>query len=61
MMESIKVVFHRIGFWFLVIFLFGALTGGYGIYCFQKYQLQESILIGAFVVDKHVYDIKMRP
>jgi hypothetical protein len=60
-MSNIKEMLHRISFWFLILFLLGVLVGGYGIYCYQRYQLSESILIGAFVVDKKVYDIKMRP
>jgi len=60
-MESIKEMIHRIGFWFLVIFIAGTICGGYGIYCYNKYQLSEATIIGAFVFNKQVYEVKLRP
>ncbi len=52
---------HKIGFWFLVFFIAGTMFGGYAIHKYQKYQLNESILIGGFVFDGKVFDIKRRP
>jgi predicted negative regulator of RcsB-dependent stress response len=60
MMENLRDLFHKIGFWFLIVFLIGVVGGAYGMHIYQKYQLNDSVLLKAFVLDKKVYDIKER-
>jgi len=60
-MNEIKMLFHTIGFWFLVVLLCGIFIGGYGIRLYQKSQMQESITLGGFVFEKKIYDVRLRP
>lgn len=53
-------MFHKAGFWFLILVLIGAFLGGSVMSWHQKLQMDESILLGGLVYDKKVYDIKER-
>ena len=53
--------FHKIGFWFLVVFLLGFLAGGTFSKQVVDYKLKDSVKLGGVVIDQKVYDIKMRP
>jgi len=61
MIQEIVNTFHKMGFWFLIFFLIGFLCGGYSIYKYQHYQINEATIIGGLVFDNKVFDIKRRP
>jgi len=60
MIQEIVNTFHKMG---LVsdFFLIGFLCGGYSIYKYQHYQINEATIIGGLVFDNKVFDIKRRP
>jgi predicted negative regulator of RcsB-dependent stress response len=53
-------MFHKAGFWVMVLVLIGAILGGAGMQYYQKQQMDNAILLGGLVYDKKVYDIKIR-
>ena len=59
--QKYSVWFHRIGFWFLIIFLIGFISG---VFFIQKMviepRLRDSVTLGGVVIDKKPYDIKLR-
>ena len=60
-MDKLKELFHAIGFWFLVILLLGIYIGGCGMHFYQKSRMNEAIVLGGFVFEKKIYEIKLRP
>ncbi len=60
-LEQIHLTFSKISFWFLVVLLCGIFIGGWSIKWYQKTQMQESIVLGGFVFEKKIYDIRLRP
>lgn len=59
-MENLKRTIHTFGFWFLVFFLLGMITGGYVSYMFQKAQLDNAVKVGGIVMGGKVYEVKER-
>ena len=60
-LDKLKELFHTIGFWFLVILLLGVYIGGCGMHLYQKSRMNEAIVLGGFVFEKKIYEIKLRP
>lgn len=60
-MDKFKALFHAIGFWFLIIFLIGFASGNWVMHLYQNYQIQEAKQLGAFIFEKQVYEMKLRP
>ena len=62
MLKMTKEIFYKVGFYFLIIFLFGCSVGIYGA---QKLiierKLSEAIKLQGVVLNNLVYDIKLRP
>lgn len=62
MLKMTKEIFYKVGFYFLIIFLFGCFVGIYGA---QKFiierKLSEAIKLQGVVLNNLVYDIKLRP
>lgn len=60
-MEILKEGFHRVGFWFLVIFLTGFISGTYFA---QKMiierKLSEAVKLEGIVINNQVYSLKPR-
>ena len=59
-MEKFKEVFHRIGFWFLVVFLIGFLSGNWAMHTYRDSRMEEAKKIGAFIYNKEVYEMKVQ-
>ncbi len=55
-----KDLLHKIGFWFLIVFIAGMIVGGYGIYCFQKWQIDQAIKLGGFINESVIYNVERR-
>jgi hypothetical protein len=55
-----KDLLHKIGFWFLIVFIAGMIVGGYGIYHFQKWQINQAIDLGGFIHDSIIYNVNKR-
>jgi hypothetical protein len=53
--------FYKVGFWFLVLFIIGVLCGMNLRQEQLKSKLDESVVLGAFVLENKVYDVKLRP
>ena len=60
-MDVIKEGFHKIGFWFLIIFLTGFISGSYFA---QKMiierRLSEAVKLEGIVIHNQVYSLKPR-
>jgi len=61
MIQEIVNTFHKMGFWFLIFFLIGFLCGGYSIYKYQHYQINEATIIGGLVFDTRYLILKGGP
>ena len=61
MMKDIVTALHKIGFWFLVFFMIGCVLGGDAIHKYHHCQMSEAAMVGGFVFDGKVFDIKKRP
>lgn len=59
-MDKFKEVFHKIGFWFLVIFLIGFLSGNWVMNFYRDFRMEEAKKIGAFIYNKEIYEMKNR-
>lgn len=53
-------MFHRVGFWLLLLILMGSLLGGYAMSTYQKIQMDNAILLGGYVYKNKVYNISER-
>jgi hypothetical protein len=52
---------YRIGFWFLIIYLIGIITGiGFAHNIVIERKLKDAIKLGGIVIDNTVYDLKAR-
>ncbi len=58
--STFSVFFHKIGFWFLVIFLCGFLSGNVFSQKLVDMKLQSSVKLGGVVIDQKVFDLKPR-
>jgi hypothetical protein len=61
LMSQFRDAFHRIGFWFLVVFLIGISTGGYMNYKFNEWQMQRNIQLKGLIFQGDVYNLSIRP
>jgi len=52
--------FHRVGFYFLIIFLAGFLVGGTFTKKIVEIRLNEAIILGGIVIDGKPFDLKAR-
>jgi hypothetical protein len=59
-MATFSVIFHKIGFWFLVVFLCGFLSGNVFSQKLVDMKLQSSVKLGGVVIDQKVFDLKPR-
>ncbi len=59
-MNKFKELFHKIGFWFLVIFLIGFLSGNWAMHIYRDLRMEEAKKIGAFIYNKEIYEMKVR-
>ena len=61
MIKITQEIMYRMGFWFLIIFLFGCFVGIFGA---QKYiiekRLSDAVKLGGVVLHDKVYDLKER-
>jgi hypothetical protein len=55
-----KDLLHKIGFWFLIVFIAGMIVGGYGIHRFQKWQIDQAIKLGGFINESTIYNVERR-
>ena len=53
-------MFHKIGFWFLMLIIAGAILGGSAMSVYQKARMDEAIMLGGLVFDNKVYNITER-
>ena len=55
-------VFHKIGFWFIIVIMLGFFLGGYAMQIHQNIQMKKAILLGGLVSgqDNKVYNITER-
>lgn len=58
--QSMGNMFHKVGFWVLVLVLVGAFLGGTAMTWYQKSQMDNAIMLGGFVYDNKIFDIKER-
>lgn len=61
MFTRIRETLGKTAVWFLIIFMMGFILGGYAMHRFQRWQIEEAIILKAFVFEKLPYDIKVRP
>lgn len=61
MIQGMINAFHKLGFWFLVFFMVGFICGSYAIRTYQQMQMTESVMVGGFVFDNKVFDLRLRP
>jgi len=55
-----KDFLHKIGFWMIVVFFLGIAVGGYGIYRFNDWQMDQSVKLKGFLFKGVVYNITER-
>ena len=60
-MDKFKQLFHMIGLWFLIIFLIGFFSGNWAMSLYRNYQMQEAKQLGAFIYEKQIYKMELRP
>jgi hypothetical protein len=53
-------MFHKIGFWFLILVIAGTILGGSAMSLYQKSRMNEAIMLGGLVFDNKVYNITER-
>lgn len=58
--KDVSTIFHKVGFWILVLVLIGTFIGGTAMTWYQKSQMNNAIMLGGFVYDGKVFDIKER-
>jgi hypothetical protein len=58
---KISAMFHKAGFWFIVIFLTGFIAGGGFSKQMVETRLQDAVLLGGVVIKNVVYNITPRP
>ena len=51
---------HKIGFWFLICFLLGVLSGVSFTKKMVEYRLNEAKILGGIVIDSKPFDLKAR-
>ena len=61
MINQFREAFHRISFWFLIVFLIGITTGGYMNYKFNEWIMHRNILYRGIIFDGDVYNLSIRP
>lgn len=59
-MDKFKEMFHKIGFWFLVMFLTGFLSGNWAMNNYRDKRMEEARKIGAFIYNQQIYEMKIR-
>jgi uncharacterized membrane protein YraQ (UPF0718 family) len=59
-LQNVSAMFHKVGFWVLVLILIGTFIGGTAMTWYQKSQMNNAIMLGGFVYDGKVFDIKER-
>ena len=52
--------FHKVGFWFLICFLLGVLSGVSFTKKMVEYRLNEAKILGGIVIDSKPFDLKAR-
>ena len=55
-----KEYFKNIAIWLLVAFCFGMTVGGYSIYKFNAWQLDQSTRLGNMIHNNDIWDLKKR-
>lgn len=60
MKQKMGDIFHKVGFWFIILILTGAIAGGSAMSLYQKSQMDNAILLGGLVYKTKVFDIKER-
>ena len=61
MWEKFKNFMGSLMFLFLIGFVAGTIVAGYGMYYYQKYRVDEAIVLKCFVHNNKVYQITERP
>jgi hypothetical protein len=52
--------FKSIAIWLLIAFFFGIAIGGYSIYRFNSWQLDQSTKLGNMIHGNEIWDMKKR-
>ena len=61
MTEKVKEKLQIFGFWILIIFMLGVLSGSYLSFTIQKYQLSATVKLGGMIVDDKIYEVRIKP
>lgn len=61
MWDKFKVFMGSLMFQLLIGFVAGTIVAGYGMHYYQKYRVNEAIVLKCFVHDNKVYQITERP
>lgn len=58
--RNVSTMFHKVGFWILILLIVGGFLGGSAMSMYQKSQMNDAIMLGGFVYNGKVFDIKER-